>query len=105
MAFIRSFCLGILIVLGSIFCLAQLGALAATNFGDDIAFILIDFEDNKEPQEDKSGENMFKEYKLDKFRSLSMEGLYLAETSKFGEFNFDNSLEVFLEVVTPPPEA
>jgi hypothetical protein len=101
MAFIRSFCLSFFVVLGSTFCLVQLGM---TSTGDDITFMLIDFEDNSEPLEDKNGESIFKEYQIDKFKSISLESLYLAENSKFGEFNFDNSLEVLLEVVTPPPE-
>jgi hypothetical protein len=104
MAFIRSFCLSLFILLGGIFCLVQFGLLDTTSAGDDITFIFIDFEDNSEPLEDKNGENIFKEYQIDKFKSLSVESLYLAENSKFGEFNFDNSLEVLLEVVTPPPE-
>jgi len=73
--------------------------------GGHITNILIDFEENTEPIEDQKHEKKLKEDKLNRLNIISLERLYLSDFSKFGQLDISRALEVFIEVVTPPPEA
>jgi hypothetical protein len=105
MASIRRFCLGIVVVLGCLFASAQLLSITGDTVLSHITQLPIDLEDKAEPSGDKQHENQLQEYKLNYWHNFSLERLYLNECAAFGQLDVLHSLEVFLEVVTPPPEA
>ena len=72
---------------------------------DIISFSLVDFEDRTEPNEGQKSDNQLKDYNLNYLKSINSATLFVGNCSKFGQFDIKHSLEVFLEVVTPPPEA
>ena len=65
---------------------------------------LVDFEDTSESTEDISTENKLKEYHLNNSDRIMLNKKHVNNIIEFGQLDFDHSLEVFLEVVTPPPE-
>lgn len=91
-------------MIGSIFCLLQTVSFFYNAPAGHLTEILIDFEDNSEPTEEKH-EKQFKEDKLSKLHIISLKRLYLSDCSEFGQLAISPSLEVLLEIVTPPPEA
>ena len=105
MASVRSYSLGIVIVISSAFCVFQSLSFFYNTPASHLTNILIDFEDNSEPTEGKKHEKQNKEDKLNKLNIISLNRLYLSDCSKFGQLDIAHSLEVLLEVVTPPPEA
>ena len=68
-------------------------------------YAFVEFEDNTESTEDHKHENKVKEDKLDKLNVISLQRLYLSDCSEYGQLAISHSLEVYLEIVTPPPEA
>ena len=105
MAIIRKYCLGIVIMISCTFCVLQSVSFFYNPPGGHMTHILIDFEDNTEPTEDQKHEKKLKEDKLNKLNIISLERLYLSDFSKFGQLVISHALEIFIEVVTPPPEA
>ncbi len=102
---IRRFCLSIVIVFSSAICLVQSASFFYSTPANHLASVLIDFEENAEPTEDQKHESQLKEYKVSNLNAISLNRLYQSDCSEFGQLDIAHSLEVFLEVVTPPPEA
>ena len=102
---IRRYCVSIVIVFSSAFCLVQSASFFYNDSENHLASVLIDFEDNAEPTEDQKHEGKLKEGKLNNINAISLNRLYLSDCSDFDQLDIAHSLEVFLEIVTPPPEA
>jgi hypothetical protein len=105
MASIRRFCLSIVIIFSSTFCVLQSVLFFYNTPTNHLTNILIDFGDNTEPTKDQEHESKLKEDKVSNLNSISLNRLYLSDCSEFDQLDIAHSLEVFLEVVTPPPEA
>jgi len=99
---IRKASFGIALILGLIFCLEQM----AFSVLDDskIFYAIVDLDNSTEHGEDKKEENQLKEYKIQEYNRVQIESHYLNNCSKYRQFRIKHSLEVFLDVVTPPPE-
>ena len=102
---VRKFLLKIFPIGVILFSLLLIISHVASSNLENITYSVVDFGDNSESSKEKTPENQLKEHKFNNSQLITFEGLYLCECSKYGQFNFGNSLEVFLEIVTPPPEA
>ena len=69
-----------------------------------MAYFANDFEDPVESTEDINTENKLKEYHLNNLDQNMLNKRHVSNNIEFGQLDHDHSLEVFLEVVTPPPE-
>jgi len=63
---------------------------------------IVDFEDI-EKEEGESSEKQQKEYFFSNFNLRSSKYLKNRQEIEFSQINFDHSLDIFFEVVTPPP--
>ena len=104
MANLRKFYLGIVIGFCTIFCAQQTVLLFSDTGANHLTNILIDFENSTESSEEQKFEDK-KEFKVTNLMADSLKRLYLSDCSKYGQLDSAHSLEVFLEIVTPPPEA
>ena len=75
------------------------------NTHDNLLYVLVDFEDTTEKGDDQKSEKEHKEYRGEKCISNSSNGLYLSACFEFSQLDADHALEIFVEVVTPPPES
>ena len=105
MAGIRKYSLSFIIIISAAFCVLQTVSYFYNTPASHLTHILIDFEDNTEPVEEQKNEKKLKEDKLSRLNEISLQKLYLSDCSEFGQLDIDHALEVFIEVVTPPPEA
>lgn len=69
-----------------------------------IDFFSNDFEDASEAMEDISNECKLKEFNVGHQDRMLLNSKYFRDSIEFGQIETDHSLEVFYEVVTPPPE-
>lgn len=65
---------------------------------------LVDLESTNETGEDQKEEKEIKEDKLKTYNSVYLAGLHKSIGAGYGQLTVLHSLEVFLDVVTPPPE-
>lgn len=72
---------------------------------EHILYGLMDFEDTSEKGEDHESKNKKEDCRYERQIPISTKGIYLSTCLKYGQLDFDHALEVFLEIVTPPPEA
>ncbi len=105
MAWISVHKLNIIFILLIVFSILMSASIGSKHSGDTISHLVSDFEDNTEPNEGQKLENKLEDYNLNNQKSIKLEMLYVSNGLKLNQFNLPNSLEVFLEVVTPPPEA
>ena len=66
---------------------------------------LMDFEDTTESDEDAKGEKELKDYKISSLNTEYESTSLVRKCLKFGQFDLKHAMEVFIEVITPPPEA
>ena len=65
---------------------------------------LVDLESSAETGEDQKEEKEIKEYKLQTYNSVYLEGLHKSICAGYGQLTVQHSLEVFFDIITPPPE-
>jgi hypothetical protein len=66
---------------------------------------LVDLESSSEKGEEQKEEKEIKEYKLHFYNTDYSSDLRKNNCAGYGQLTIQHSLEVFLDVVTPPPEA
>ena len=87
-----------------IFCEQQTVSLFSDTSTNHLTNILIDFENSTESSEEQKYEDK-KKFKVTNLNADSLKKHYLSDCSEYGQMDIAHSLEVFLEIVTPPPEA
>ena len=102
---IRKVSFGIALILGSVFCFEQMAFVLLDESQSMYIHATVDFDNSSGHNDDKKEENQQKEYRAQDLNRIHLESLYLSNCSKYGQFRIKHGLEVFLEVVTPPPEA
>ena len=104
MANLRKFYLGIITGFCMIFCAQQTVSLLSETSTRHLTNILIDFENSPESSEEQKYEDK-KEFKITNLNADSIKNAYLSTCSEYGQLDIAHSLEVFLDIVTPPPQA
>ncbi len=104
MAWVRRSNLIIAFALINIFSVLLVVSLGSEITENIISFSLIDIEDKTEPVESQKSETQINEYHLNNLKSINL-AMLLVSKSEFIQYDIKHSMEVFLEVVTPPPEA
>jgi len=104
MASLRKFYLGIITGFCIIFCVQQTVFILSENSSEYLTNILIDFENSPESSEEQKYEDK-KEFKITNLKADSLKNSYLSTCCEYGQLDIAHSLEVFLDIVTPPPEA
>ena len=72
MASIRRFCISMVIIFSSAFCVLQTVLFFYNTPSNHLTNILIDFEDNMEPAKDQEHESKLKEDKLNNLNAISL---------------------------------
>ena len=101
---LRKFYLGIIAGFCIIFCAQQTVSLLSETSTRHLTNILIDFENSPESSEEQKYEDK-KEFKITNLNAESLKNAYLSTCSEYGQLDIAHSLEVFLDIVTPPPQA
>ena len=105
MNLIRKYSISLTLALVAIFCLEQM-AYIAFNQADSLYLMeLVDLESSAETGEDQKEEKEIKEYKFQTYNNAYMGGLYKNSCAGYGQLTVQHSLEVFFDIITPPPEA
>jgi len=105
MAEIRRFSLGMVLLFGSMFTVMLVVTYIDDSIEGYIANILIDVEGNTEHSENQETENKLRECKINNLNSFTINRHFISNCSEYGQLDTQRSLEVFLEIVSPPPEA
>ena len=72
---------------------------------NDIVIIVIDFEESSDSSENQKNEKNAKEDKSSYLNAISLGRDYLNVSMEFGQLEIQHSMDVFLDILTPPPEA
>jgi len=102
---IRRYSLSVALALTSVFAIPMVISFATEYADQSIAFAMIDFEENSDTSENHKNESEVKEFKLTYLNSISLRRQYLNDCLKYGQLEILHSMDVFLEILTPPPEA
>lgn len=89
----------------ALFALPMVANFGGVTLPEIMSYFSNNFEDPAESTEDINTENKLKEYHFNNLDQIMLHKKHASNSIEFGQLDFDLSLEVFLEVVTPPPEA
>jgi len=67
--------------------------------------VFYDFEENSESNEDHKSDNELNNYTFGNFNEATSTQIYESNCLRFGKFDLKHSMDVFPDVITPPPEA
>jgi hypothetical protein len=101
----RRFGLILTLTLVAIFCLEQMAYIAFNQYDSLYLIEIGDLDSSNDKGEDQKEEKEIKEYKLQTYNSVYLESLHASNCARYGQLTVQHSLEVFLDIVTPPPEA
>ena len=102
---IRRYRLSIALVLASVFAIPMVMSVACDFANDNRTNFIIDFEENSDTSENQKKESKVKEFKLTYLNAISLRRQYLNDCQAYGQLGIQHSLDVFLDILTPPPEA
>ena len=105
MAVIRTYCPKICLVFISMIATLFIVSYAGVDNQYDIAYIMIDLEEKSESGQDKKEESRPKEYNYHQHHRLIFTSYSISDYSKYNQLTSSHFMDVFLEVLTPPPEA
>jgi len=102
---LRRYGLCVTLVLTNVFAIPMVLSFSSNLAQNNLINIVIDFEESSDSSENQKTENKVEEDKSTYLNAISLRRGYLNICMEFGQLEIQHSMDVFLDIFKPPPEA